>query len=97
MKDALRNFSEVGLLLIFMTFVYILQSEQDETKFYFGKTKNLKPRLKSHNTGQSIHTAKYRPWKIIWFGCFVNEKKASNFEKYLKSASGKAFLRKRLI
>jgi len=80
-----------------MYFVYILSSEIDSSKFYYGKTKNLKARLESHNSGQSSHTSKYKPWKVIWYGCFESEQKASGFEAYLKTASGKAFLRKRLI
>jgi len=80
-----------------MYFVYVLQSESYPAQLYYGKTHDLKERLKNHNSGQSPHTAKYKPWKIVWYGCFVLEEKATAFEKYLKTASGKAFLRKRLL
>lgn len=80
-----------------MHFVYILQSEVDKDQLYYGKTSDLKNRLQAHNAGQSKHTSKYRPWKIIWYSCFESVSKATDFEAYLKTASGKAFLRKRLI
>ncbi|MDZ7744703.1 MAG: GIY-YIG nuclease family protein [Candidatus Saccharibacteria bacterium] len=80
-----------------MNFVYILQSETNKSKYYYGKTQDLKSRLKQHNSGQSGHTKKYIPWKIVWYGCFESPEKASEFEAYLKTASGKAFLRKRLV
>ena len=101
MKDALRSFSEVGLtsiaILIIMTYVYIIQSLEYRNQLYFGKTLDLKQHLKSHNSGQSRYTKKYMPWQVIWYGCFESSKKASDFERYLKTASGKAFMRKRLI
>lgn len=96
MKDALRSFSEVGHNKP-MYYVYILRSETDPKQLYYGCTTNLKARLNGHNYGQSKHTSKYRPWKIVWYGCFASKLKASEFEHYLKTASGKAFLRKRLL
>lgn len=80
-----------------MHYVYILQSEQDTSQLYYGQTTDLKKRLMAHNAGQSPHTARYKPWIIVWYGAFSSEEKAAAFEKYLKTASGKAFLRKRLL
>ncbi len=80
-----------------MYYTYILRSESHDDELYFGSTGDLKKRLKAHNSGQSSHTAKYKPWKAIWFACFETADRARAFEKYLKSASGKAFLRKRFI
>ena len=37
------------------------------------------------------------PWEIIWSASFETQKLATDFEKYLKTASGIAFMRKRLI
>lgn len=78
-----------------MHYVYILRSEIDKSRYYYGSTSNMKVRLESHNNGRTKHTAKHKPWKIIWYGAFENKKVAANFEKYLKTASGKAFYRKR--
>lgn len=80
-----------------MYYVYVLQSQRDDSQYYYGKTKDLKNRLVAHNTGQSPHTAKYKPWTVVWYGAFITEEKATAFERYLKTASGKAFLRKRLL
>jgi predicted GIY-YIG superfamily endonuclease len=43
-----------------------------------------------------VHTAKYKPWKLITYMAFADERKAREFEHYLKSGSGKAFANKRL-
>jgi len=79
-----------------MYYVYILQSENDTRKFYRGITKDLRQRLKDHNKSKSSHTAKFKPWKIIFYAAFDNKETAINFEKYLKTASGIAFARKEL-
>jgi putative endonuclease len=42
------------------------------------------------------HTSKYGPWRIKTYIAFSDEAQAVAFEKYLKSASGRAFAKKRL-
>jgi len=37
------------------------------------------------------------PWKLVFYCAFDNEQKAKDFELYLKSGSGKAFVYKRLV
>jgi putative endonuclease len=74
-----------------MKYVYLLQSISHPDQRYVGLTSNIDTRLAAHNAGQSSHTAKYRPWKIITYHAFADESKAADFEKYLKSGSGKAF------
>ena len=64
---------------------------------YVGYTTNLKQRLATHNSGGSIHTAKYRPWELVMYLGFADKDKAASFEKYLKSQSGRAFMQKRLV
>jgi hypothetical protein len=49
-----------------------------------------------HNAGKSPHTAKYRPWQLIWYCAFAEKAPALAFEKYLKSHSGRVFTHKRL-
>jgi len=103
MEDALRSFSEVGLLLhlsrpkrneIVMKYVYILQSISHPNKQYIGITKDLNKRLKNHNAGESPHTSKYKPWKLVVAIKFSDDQKADAFERYLKSGSGHAFARR---
>ena len=78
-----------------MTYVYLLQSISHPKQRYIGLTSDIENRLKSHNAGQSPHTAKFKPWKIINYFAFSDESKAAAFEKYLKSGSGRAFASKR--
>ncbi len=78
------------------TYVYILQSEAGLARFYTGLTDDLKDRLRRHNAGEVPHTAKFKPWRIKTAIAFGDRQRASAFEKYLKSASGRAFAKKRL-
>jgi hypothetical protein len=43
------------------------------------------------------YSKKYAPWKVETFISFDNQSLAEKFEKYLRSGSGFAFLKKRLI
>ena len=79
-----------------MYYVYILQSINSPGRKYVGKTTNLKQRLYNHNSGNTSHTRKYKPWEMILHIALKDEAKAIEFEKYLKSCSGRAFARKRL-
>ncbi len=79
-----------------MRYVYLLRSIEHPLRTYVGFTADLKKRFKAHNAGQSIHTAKYKPWDLVTYTAFSSEEKARAFETYLKSHSGKAFAAKRL-
>lgn len=79
-----------------MTYVYILQSLEQGDRYYIGVTADLRARLEKHNAGEVPHTSKYAPWAIKTYLAFSNEQQAFAFEKYLKSASGRAFAKKRL-
>jgi len=80
-----------------MFYTYILQSINNPKQTYIGSTPDPRKRLESHNSGANKHTSKFKPWKIVWYGSFMSKDKAIEFEKYLKSASGIAFRRKRLL
>ena len=77
-------------------YVYILQSESNAERFYIGYADDLQSRLKAHNRKRCKHTSKYILWKIKTAVAFTDEEKALEFEKYLKTASGRAFAEKRL-
>lgn len=79
-----------------MWYVYIIRSLNSPGEDYIGATADLKRRLNDHNSGKSTHTAKFLPWELIWYSAFPDKYKALNFEKYLKSHSGRAFTKKRL-
>ncbi|MBI3854187.1 MAG: GIY-YIG nuclease family protein [Planctomycetes bacterium] len=77
-----------------MTIVYVLKSVRFSNKYYIGMTDDLEPRLKEHNAGRSFHTAKWRPWKITVSISFEDRARAVQFERYLKSGSGRAFAKR---
>ena len=77
-----------------MFYVYILQSISVPERFYVGYTDDLKRRLQTHNAGGSIHTNKFKPWKLRGYVAFDSESKAKAFELFLKSGNGRVFQRK---
>jgi predicted GIY-YIG superfamily endonuclease len=79
-----------------MKYIYLLQSISYPNQRYIGLTSNVDERLKAHNEGKSSHTSKFKPWKLVTYLAFSDESKAVEFEKYLKSGSGRAFANKRL-
>jgi len=78
-------------------YVYILRSIKHPEQIYTGFTTNLEERLEYHNKGQSYHTSKFKPWRLVTYIAFTDKKLALNFEKYLKVGSGNAFMKKRLV
>ena len=79
-----------------MYYVYILQSELEPDRFYTGCAQDLRDRITRHNAGKVSHTAKYRPWVIKTYIALHDREKAFALERYLKTASGRAFAKKRL-
>ena len=79
-----------------MHYCYILLSPQSHI-FYFGYAKDLKSRLRLHNSGQVKSTKPHLPWRLVWYGAFETGEEAKAFERYLKTGSGKAFAYKRLV
>jgi len=77
-------------------YIYILQSINYLDRFYTGFTEHLDNRLKYHNSGQCYHSSKFKPWRIKTAIAFTDRDRAVDFEKYLKSASGRAFASKHL-
>lgn len=78
-----------------MYYTYLLKLSNND--YYAGSTQDLKKRMRKHQMGEVPHTSKFRPVELAWYGAFENKILAINFEKYLKSSSGKAFRNKHLI
>ena len=72
-------------------YVYILESISFPGHYYIGYTEGLGSRLSYHNHGKCGHTSKFKPWKIKNAISFLDKNKATKFERYLKSGSGRAF------
>ena len=77
-------------------YVYILESESVPRHYYSGFTEDLHERLHKHNAAGVPHTSKHRPWKIKTAVAFSDRHRALEFERYLNTASGRAFANKRL-
>lgn len=73
--------------------VYIIRSMKDPDRQYIGRTADIASRLASHNAGASPSTARHTPWQIVVLMQFVDERRALDFEKFLKSSSGRGFVK----
>ena len=67
----------------------------DAGGFYIGVTDDLAARLIKHNEGGVPHTVKWRPRRIKTAAAFRARNRAAEFERYLKTGSGRAFAKKR--
>ena len=79
-----------------MWYVYFLQS-LSESYLYIGHTSDLKQRLKHHNEGLNQSTKHYAPFFIEAYVAVRSKERAIELEKYFKTGSGKAILRKRIL
>lgn len=78
-----------------MYYTYLLKLENLE--YYAGYTNDLKERISKHKSGSVVTTNRIKPLKLVFYAAFRAEKKAVEFEKYLKSSSRRAFRNKHLI
>ena len=76
--------------------MYFLKSLERDF-IYVGSTDNLKHRLKEHNNGEVQSTRAYMPLVVNAFIAVKTERKARELEKYFKTGSGKAILKKRIL
>ena len=67
-----------------------------DQKPYTGCTDNLKERMERHAKGYVPATKDRRPVELTNYFAFKDKYKAFEFEKYLKSGSGRAFIKKHL-
>jgi putative endonuclease len=79
-----------------MKFVYVLESATFPGRHYVGLTSDVEARLAEHNSGKSPHTRKFRPWSLRATFVFKRGERAAEFERYLKSGSGRTFLKRHL-
>ncbi len=75
-----------------MYYVYAIKSVA-RNYIYVGLTDNLDRRLSEHNNGHNRTTKPYAPFILIWSNSYPTRAEARKKEKYLKSGTGKEFLR----
>lgn len=76
-------------------YAYVLRSEAD-SGLYIGYSSNLKERLDQHKMGAAAATSYRGPWKLIYYEAYVEKADALGRERYLKSGSGRSFLKRQL-
>jgi len=74
--------------------VYILKCS--DNTIYTGCTTKLEDRLSRHEKGQINYTKSRLPVKLVTYIVFTDKYKAYDFERYLKSGSGRAFSKRHL-
>jgi len=79
-----------------MWYVYFLQSKKSST-IYVGYTNDIKRRFAGHNNGKNISTKLNRPWQLKSLIIIPTIHQAKKLEKYFKTGSGKAILKKRIL
>ena len=77
--------------------MYYVYSLKCKNGYYIGCTEDLKDRLERHKKGNVPATKDRLPVKLTIYFAFSNKYTAFNFEKYLKSGSGRAFMKKHFI
>ncbi len=78
-----------------MYYVYVLES--DDKSWYIGYSANLKLRVARHNKGDGARTtSRKNDWKLMYYEAYLNELDANGRERFLKSGSGRRFLKKQL-
>jgi len=81
-----------------MFYVYVLKSKKTKSRFYIGMTGNLKRRLEEHSKAtKDKYTYRHAPWELETYIVFKNKFLATEFESYLKTSSGRTFLKRHLI
>ena len=80
-----------------MFHVYLLENLIDKS-WYIGFTTDVQRRLIEHNSkiGGEYTGKKAGGWRLIYYESYLNKNDALGREKFLKSGSGRKFLRMQL-
>lgn len=76
-------------------YVYVLESTKTKV-LYIGYSRDLKKRLEEHNRGLNLSTKHDKPWRLIHYEAYKNNKDAKRREKYLKTNQGSRLLKRAL-
>jgi len=76
-------------------YTYILRSTKNK-KWYTGYTRDLRKRFDEHTNGKSIYTKSRGPFTLVYYEACPNEDDAKAREKYLKTGTGKRYIKNRL-
>jgi putative endonuclease len=80
-----------------MFYVYLLECSDDKS-WYIGYSANLKQRVQRHLKGDGARTTQLKKnWQLIYYEGYKNEHDAKGRERFLKSGSGRRFLKNQLV
>ena len=65
-------------------YVYMLKSINQKPVTYVGYTKNLKNRIKLHNTGKGAKFTRGRKWRLVFKEKYSTKTQAISREYYIK-------------
>ena len=81
---------------VVMFYVYVLQSESNNNRFYLGSSKDLRQRLESHNLGENKATTGSQ-WQLVYYEAYVSLSAARQREHKLKhDGRARRFLMQRI-
>ena len=66
-----------------MFYVYVLKSSKDK-ELYVGSTNDLRRRIREHQKGYSFSTSFRRPFALVYYEAYRNERDARTREQRLK-------------
>ena len=79
-----------------MFYVYILFNKITN-RYYIGYTPDLRKRIQKHLLGKVQSTKFNLNYDLVHYSSFIQRNDALDFEKYLKSGSGVAFMNKHFL
>jgi len=77
--------------------MYYIYSLKCKNGYYVGCTDNIQDRLDRHKKGNVPATANHLPITLEFYFATEDKYQAFEFEKYLKSGSGRAFINKHFM
>ena len=75
-----------------MFYAYILKSLKDKT-YYYGSTKDLEARIRTHNSGKVRYSKGHKPYQLHYYEIYETRKEAGARERFFKSIDGYTWLR----
>lgn len=78
-----------------MYYVYVIKSLVSDY-WYTGVTNDLRKRFSQHQKDSMEWTKRHRPYELIYYEACLNREDAEAREIYLKTGTGKRYLKNRL-
>ena len=79
-----------------MFYAYVLKSPNHEV-YYKGHCKDLRERIKQHNSGKTASIRAYIPFELVYKEEFNTREEAIAREKYFKTSAGRRYIKNKLL